>query len=167
MEPTDVLLTIAELAIAFAGFSGIVATLGRRDGGAIFPEDRVRISVLLGASLSTTAFALLPFALWEIAGSPERVWRIVSALYVPYGLAIMLVGERHARRAVAEDRDVLRRVSALPQQLSTYVGFPLVIGLQLVNVFAWGRFTPFLAALLWGLIGCAIGFAGLVRALHR
>ncbi len=51
--------------------------------------------------------------------------------------------------------------------LSMYVGFPLVISLQLVNALAWGRFTPFLVALLWGLVGCAIGFAGLVRALHR
>lgn len=167
MEPTDVLATIAELAVAFAGFSGIVAALGRRDEGVIFPEDRVRISVLVGASLSTTAFALLPLALWDLAGSPARVWSITSALYVPYGLVILFVSERHARRAVAEDRDVLRRVSALPQRFSTYVGFPLVIGLQLVNVFVWGLFTPFLVALLWGLVGCAIGFAGLVRALHR
>jgi hypothetical protein len=167
MEPTDVLATVAELAVAFAGFSGIVAALGRRDEGAIFPEDRVRISVLVGASLSTLAFALLPFALWDVAGSPARVWSIASALYVPYGLAILFVSERDARRAVAEDRDVLRRVSPLPQRFSTYIGFPVVIGLQLANVFTWGSFTPFLVALLWGLVGCAIGFAGLVRALHR
>ena len=167
MEPTDVLATIAELAVAFAGFSGIVAALGRREQGVVFPEDRVRLAVLIGSSLSTTAFALLPFALWEVAGTPERVWAFSSAIYIPYGLTIMLVGERAARRARAEDPEVIRRVSALPLRLSTYVGFPFVIGLQIANLMSWWRFTPFLVALLWGLVGCAVGFAGLVRALHR
>ena len=167
MEPTDVLATIAELAVAFAGFSGIVAALGRREEGAVFPEDRVRLGLLIGASLSTTAFALLPLALWEVVGSADRVWAIASAIYLPYGLAIVLVSERNARRARAEDPDVTRRVSPLPMRFSTYVGFPIVIGLQIANVVSWWRFTPFLVALLWGLVGCAIGFAGLVRALHR
>jgi len=50
MEPTDVLATIAELAVAFAGFSGIVSALGRHEQGAVFPEDRVRLAVLIGSS---------------------------------------------------------------------------------------------------------------------
>ena len=78
MEPTDVLASVAELAVAFAGFSGIVAALGRRDEGAVFPEDRIRLAVLIGASLSTAAFALLPLALWEVVDSPARVWSIAS-----------------------------------------------------------------------------------------
>lgn len=167
MEPTSVLANIAELAVAFAGFSGIVAALGRGGEGAVFPEDRVRLAMLIGSSLSTTAFALLPLALWEVAGPAERVWALASAIYIPYGLAVVLVGERAVRRARAEDPEVLRRVSPLLQRLSTYVGFPVVIGLQVANVVSWWRFTPFLVALLWGLVGCAVGFAGLVRALHR
>lgn len=129
MEPTDVLGTVAEIAVAFAGFSGLVATLGRREQGALFTEDRVRLAVLLGASLSTTAFALLP--------------------------------------ARAEDPEVIERASAAALKFSTYVGFPGVLALQCANVFLGREFTPFLAALLWGLVGCAIGIAGLVRAQYR
>lgn len=167
MEPTDVLATVAELAVAFAGFSGIVAALGPRDEGGLFPEDRVRLRVLIGSSLSTAAFAFLPVLLWEVAGSPATVWAISSAAYLPYGIAIIFVSERDVKRARAEDPELANRVSRLPMLLSTYVVFPLVLALQFANVALWGRFTPFLVALLWGLAGCAIGFAGLVRSLHR
>ena len=167
MEPTAVLATIAELAIAFAGFSGIVSALGRREEGAAFPEDRIRLAVLVAASLSTAGFALLPFLLWEVAAPPERVWALSSALYVPYALTALLVGNRFGRRARDEDPGMDQRVSQLPQRVSTYVGFPLVIGLQIANALTWWRFTPFLVALLWGLVGAAIGFGGLVRAIHR
>jgi hypothetical protein len=166
MDPADALSTVAELAVAFAGFSGIVTALSRREQGSLFPEDRIRIAVLIGASLSTTAFALLPLALWEVAGTPARVWTLSSAAYLPYGLAILFVSERDFRRARVEDPAVVRRVSSFPQRLSTYVGFPLVIALQLANVALWHQFSPFFVALLWGLVGCGIGFAGLVRSLH-
>lgn len=65
------------------------------------------------------------------------------------------------------DPELVRRVSALPMRLSTFVGFPLVLALQAANVAVWWRFTPYLVALLWGLVGCAIGFARLVRSLQR
>lgn len=167
MEPNDVLLTVAELAVAFAGFSGIVAALGPRHEGGLFPEDRVRLRVLIGSSLSTAAFAFLPLLLWEVAASPASVWSISSAVYLPYGLAIMFVGELDLRRARVEDPEFVGRVSPLPMRLSTFVVFPLVLALQVANVALWWRFTPYLVALLWGLAGCAIGFAGLVRSLHR
>jgi len=167
VESADVLSTVAEISVAFAGFSGIVAALGRRDQGSLFPEDRVRISVLLGASLSTIAFALLPFALWEVAGTPSVVWALASAAYAPYGIAIIVVSERHVRQARVEDPTVVDRASPLPHRVSAFLGFPLVIALQLANAVWWHQFTPFLVALLWGLVGCAIGFAGLVRSLHR
>ncbi len=167
MDPADVLQTVAELAVAFAGFSGIVAALGPRSEGGLFPEDRVRLSVLIGASLSTAAFALLPLLLFEPVGVPGTVWKIASAVYLPYGLAVVVVGERQTRRARAEDPELVNRVSRLPMLLSTFVVFPLVLALQVANVALWGRFTPYLVALVWGLAGCAIGFAGLVRSLHR
>ena len=106
-------------------------------------------------------------ALWDVAGSPERVWALSSALYMPYGLAILFISERDVRRARAEDPEVTERASPAAARFSTYFGFPAVLALQGANVILWREFTPFLAALLWGLVGCAIGFAGLVRAQYR
>ena len=42
MEHSDVLLTITEVSVAFAGFSGIVAVFGRRDPGRWPLGDRYR-----------------------------------------------------------------------------------------------------------------------------
>jgi len=167
LDPTDALSTVAELAVAFAGFSGIVAALDRREQGSLFPEDRMRFAALIGASLSTTAFALLPFALLEMFSDASHAWAVSSAVYVPYAVTIIFVLERNLRRARLEDPDLIHRVSSLPLRVSSYVGFPLVIVLQLANVMFWQKFSPFFAALLWGLAGCAIGFLGLVRSLHR
>jgi hypothetical protein len=52
MAPEDILTTTAEIGIALAGFSGIVAVLGRRAEGAWSGADRVRLAMLLETSFA-------------------------------------------------------------------------------------------------------------------
>ena len=73
----ELLLTLAEIAVALAGFAGlIVAISGRRGGSA--DEARLNLQLLknvLGASFMAAGFALLPVALLSMGIESKSAWR--------------------------------------------------------------------------------------------
>ena len=84
MEHGDLLLTLAEVSVAFAGFSGVVAVFGRRDPSSWSFADRYRFLLLVESSLSLLLFCILPFGLSSLHITDESVWRAMSALVVSY-----------------------------------------------------------------------------------
>jgi len=95
------LVVIAEVGIALAGFSSLMAILGSRPAEADVVMDRIRLLASLVASLSTTAFALFPIVLGNFLSDPESVWRGASALslgiILPYRVYSMLDARRSRR----------------------------------------------------------------------
>lgn len=72
MEPSDVFLTTAELAIAVVGFSGVVAAFrakGEARGDELY---RVRLTALLGVASTALVASLLP--LYFLAGAEPVSW---------------------------------------------------------------------------------------------
>ena len=61
MEVEATLAVLAEIAIAIAGFSGIVAALSRRTESEWTALDRIRLGMLLQISLVGALFSLLPW----------------------------------------------------------------------------------------------------------
>ena len=59
MEASEELLTIAELAIGLAGFSGVVVAFNR--GGGLRPTDSFRFIALFCSALSVLVVAFVPF----------------------------------------------------------------------------------------------------------
>ena len=55
----EVLVGIAEIAVALAGFTGVVVVFGSRSEGSWHPGDRLRLGFLLEASVTAGGFALL------------------------------------------------------------------------------------------------------------
>ena len=53
LDYTEVLVGIAEVAIALAGFSGVVVVFGSRSAGRWDPGDRLRLTFLLEADALT------------------------------------------------------------------------------------------------------------------
>jgi hypothetical protein len=88
MQGSDLLQTMAQLAVAFAGVSGIVAAFNRQSDqwGA---ADRMRVRSLIAVSLAAMFFALLPSGLevTELAG--RSIWRMSSAAHARAVLAIV------------------------------------------------------------------------------
>ncbi len=68
MEGSDILQTLAEVAIALTGFTGIVVALRGRAGESVSGFAFVRFRILLVASLAAVASALLPLSAEEPAG---------------------------------------------------------------------------------------------------
>ena len=89
MLDSETLRTMAELGIALAGFSGIVAVLGRRLQGEWSSLDRARLLGLLIPSFGVVFFSLLPEVI-QGARAPGLWLRIAHALLAAYQVGGML-----------------------------------------------------------------------------
>lgn len=80
MQGDDVLLTIAQVAITFAGFSSVVVVFGQRAVGRWSEEDSVRFAFLIVSSLVVVFLAFLPIFLRFLHFSDAETWGISSAI---------------------------------------------------------------------------------------
>jgi hypothetical protein len=80
-EPaTDLLLAIAQLAVALAGFSGLIAAIRTAAPDGWYPRDIWSLSWMFGASIGALVLSLLPLWLNLFGWSDETVYRISSAV---------------------------------------------------------------------------------------
>jgi hypothetical protein len=92
MQGEAVLETIAEVSVALAGFTGVVAAFGQRGGERWSVTNVFRFTAMLGASFSALFYALFPFLLHHLGFSEITIWRLGSAA-VALEL-VLLVGGR-------------------------------------------------------------------------
>ena len=85
MSTLDSLLTLAEIAVAFAGFSSVVVLFSRRDEDGWRGFDQTRFRVMLLASLFAAFFAVLPLPLKELGVSHSVIWAACGGARVQAG----------------------------------------------------------------------------------
>lgn len=85
MSTSDALLTVAEIAIALAGFSAVVAAFVRE--GELSRDDRVSFAWLFTTAFVAALLAFVPTLLAE--ASVEEIWRSSSRVMVLAWLASM------------------------------------------------------------------------------
>ena len=78
MDETDILLTVAEIGVALAGFASLAAILGRRYKHTDPLVNAIRLRGLLDAGLSTMLLALIGVLMVKIGGPSDWVWRGAS-----------------------------------------------------------------------------------------
>lgn len=160
LDHSETLIGIAELAIALAGFTGVVVAFRSRDSGGWHPGDRLRLVFLLEASLTAAGFALLTLVLFHALPYPESVAISIAsllwALFMPWSL---YTSSRKIRVNRQEHEDIDQFANRI-----VFVIFTALVILQLVNVALWQAFAPLLAALCFNLAGAAMQFARLVRS---
>ena len=149
MEHHEILHTLAEVATAFAGFTGIVVVLGRRSFGEWRSHEKTIVSVLLASSLGVVLFAFMPDLGSAAQISPSTTWRVSAFLFASYHLVVILASIIAIRRALARGETV-----PIPKPLLLPVftaGFS-VIAAQYVTAMgllgAW-LFFFYLLGLLW------------------
>jgi hypothetical protein len=159
----SVFTSIIEVGIATAGFSGIVAALGRRSQGEWVVGDIGRISILLQASFSVILFSFLALTLVGAGISESAVWRISSASYTAYLAISVPVRVRQARKA--SDADPSIRLGSF--LFVSVVGGVLIGGLQSYNVLVLHAGWQFVIAVLGELAQTFAMFARLLRGLWQ
>lgn len=103
MYDSDVLLTIAEVAVAFAGFASLVSILGQQDSLDPPLVLGLRMRAMLLTSLLVVGFSLVPIVLHEYGLGAHAVWVFASLglLAASLGYASWLLG---AFRAIGRAR---------------------------------------------------------------
>ena len=145
MEGADLLQTIAEVSVAFAGFAAIVIAVRHRGARGLAPEEAIHLQLMLGPSLATVAFSLIPLWLFHIGVSPDGIWGISSG-----GMALYLsiVTPLDARRGSRMMRKGL--LERTPAAVVAVLGVTALVS-QAANAtgLIWGRtFGGLLAGLL-------------------
>ena len=158
MQHSDILLTISEIAVTFAGFAGIVILFLRRDAGTWVAADVSRFSTMIAFALGALVFSLLPFLFLSAQMSETTTWRVCSALLALF-LALMHVNP--IRAIIRSDRGEFN-----PFLVAIVVGGSAVFFLMLLSnalgfVFRRG-FTGYFAGLFWLVLAASILFARLV-----
>jgi len=159
---SDVLTILAEVFVAFAGFTGIVATLGQRSEGKWRPVDVIRFRALLEASLAGLVLCVLPFGFHHFAVSEAITWGLGSALSAVYIVSFLFrIIRNQVNLRTNEDPDFVPGVRLVLLTLAVPV-----VATQLLNVIGAGpqhTFSGFLVGLIFVLIACCAMFVLLLR----
>ena len=157
MEHRDTLLTLAEIAVALAGFTGLVGVLGGRAQGANRAISWFRLRAMLEVSLRNAAFAVLPIPFLGLVSSETVVWRVASGAYFVAVVAYILLrrrGESATTSGLALSRPFL-------------VLLPISLLACLANVLGLGgsnAFSLYLLSLVLGLVTAGMLFLSVAGA---
>ena len=80
LSPPDILLTISEIAVAFAGFASLSTIVGRQLSGEGLVVASSRLAILLISSLTTVLLSFAPLVLMTFSLANELIWQI-SAIF--------------------------------------------------------------------------------------
>jgi len=159
MNIVELLIGLAEIAIALAGFTGVVVAFGSRSEGSWHPGDRLRLVFLLEASLTAAGFSLLALLAHAAIDDPQRGWALMSGLWAAY--MTWSLWASHTR--IQDNSDAHGDIDKIANRLiGTLFGALVVV--QVVNAAWWQVFPPFLAAVMLNLAGAAMQFARLIRS---
>ncbi len=147
MFASDLLLVGAEVSVAFAGFSGIIATFQFRDETRIKRGDIVALSMIVQLSLLGALFSVFPFLLSIFGLEDATVWTISSVFGAIAAAGCMYSVDRGMRNAVRKKS--LRFLFGTMQGI-TFL-FILAMTLNAVDVVFHREPGPFIAVLVWAL----------------
>ena len=147
MITSDLLLVGAEVSVAFAGFSGIIATFQFRDATMIKRGDIVALTMIVQFSLLCAFFSVFPVLLLIFGIEGTTVWSISSALGAIAIASCMYGVDRGMRKAVRKKS--IRILFGAMQGVAALVFLSMV--LNTINVGFHREPGPFIAGIVWGL----------------
>lgn len=91
LENTDTLLSLAEIAAAFAGFAALVSVLRGAGGDAMDAvHDLLRLRLVISSSVAGVAAALIPVGLAGYGMDFDLIWRLAAVLFLVFDDGIIL-----------------------------------------------------------------------------
>lgn len=159
MQPGDALTTAAQVAVALAGFAGVVVAFRSEAVHQWQPLDKLRLWLLLTNSILPLGYCLFAIQLLVIQPEPAAVWRICSGVALVCDLAFAFTtsrGGRELKRAAFEDAGSTRFIL-----LWFGVFGAIALVLQLVNL-RLNSFWPFFTTIFIHLLAGAFQFTRMI-----
>jgi hypothetical protein len=161
MDEAGTLQIFAEVAVALAGFTGVVAAFSRRGDAGWTPFAYFRFRVTLEAALAALLLALTPLTLHALGLPPLVLWSMSSGLFLGVVVVQMPLDAHPAREpSLLGDPDLSPAFGVMASVLLLTAA-----GIQLVNVLGVGverGAGPFVAGLLALIAVCVMMFTRLL-----
>jgi hypothetical protein len=159
----DALETIAEVATAFAGFTGLITFFQRRDRDSWRAVDRTRFWFMIELSLGVLFLSFVPRLLSAFSGDGAVPWRFacgVVALSTAVQAASM--GVRVVRLTEAERGPRTR--FTVPLVSTGFLASTTFLALSVLGIGVAPGLGPYLVGLLWLLAAATYQFIRIVAA---
>jgi hypothetical protein len=88
LEEIDILLTVAEIGVALAGFASLAAILGHEDKNTDPLVNAIRLRALLDAGLSAMLLALIGVLMVTVTGPGDLAWQAAAGVGVIFMVTI-------------------------------------------------------------------------------
>jgi hypothetical protein len=158
LDQTDVLLTLGEISVTFAGFAGVIILFLRRDAGRWVAADVTRFATMLACSLGALVFSLLPLPFISAAVPEPTAWGTCSVVLAAFLASIAGIG--------VWGNIFFGRGTFNPYLTTLVVGGSFaaaaVLLLNVIGVGFYRGFTGYLIGLIWVVVMAATFFARLV-----
>lgn len=157
MIANELLVTLAQLALGLAGFTGIGVLFTHRPGE-LTPLEKYRLGLLFSSSFGAMFLALLPLWLHLVDLEASALWRIASAVMFGFAVGGVALFLRPTRRFLREAPEIFNHwLLAAITAGHVFNGF-----LQLLNalgLFDAGSPAVYTSGLLWMLAHSSLQFA--------
>jgi len=159
VDQSELLLTLAQIGMAFAGFAGLVSLLGRPDPRASTRLNEIRFRSMVELALTLAAFALLPFVPAEF-GLPAAVsWRLSSSGYAVASAAFLGSSVVRNRRSMGRVLIAGRVTASL---MLACAGLALALCLNAAGAFGGRESGVYCGALFFHFLGASFFFIRLL-----
>ena len=163
MEPSEALGIAAQIAVALAGFAGVVVVFRREAVHEWSGMDKLRLRLLLANSILPLGLSMLGLLFLTIEPMPPGIWRWCSG--------ITLVATLWFVTAVPKIYRHLNLQSVQRQRDTRFIYYVFgVFGvtamlLQIFNIALLGAFWPFFAGIVYQLVAAMAQFARMILLL--
>src|SRR5262245_14303666 len=163
MEPSEALGIAAQVAVALAGFAGVVVVFRREAVHEWSGIDKLRLRLLLANSILPLGLSMLGLVLLTIKPAPPGIWKWSSGILLVATVSYVIPITGAFRRV--DFRNVQRQsVTRFIFAVFGIFGMAVVV-LQLCNIALLGAFWPFFAAIVYQLVTAMAQFARMILLL--
>lgn len=163
MEPGEALGIAAQIAVALAGFAGVVVVFRRESVHEWSGLDKLRLRFLLINSIVPLALCMIGLLVLTVKPAPPEIWRWCSGMaFVAFSIFLVTNGKSFRRlnlRAVQSDRG-----SHFMMFFFGALGMAAML-LQAYNVTLLGAFWPFFTAIVYQILTATAQFARMILLL--
>jgi hypothetical protein len=163
MESGEALGIAAQIAVALAGFAGVVVVFRRESVHEWSAVDKLRLRLLLGNSILPLSLCMMGMLLLTIKPMPPGIWRWSSGIAFVVSLLFAIIMTQNFRRL---DVRQVQRERATPFVFYLVGMFGIAANvLQLYNAAFVGAFWPFFTVIVFQVITALVQFARMVLLL--
>src|SRR5256885_7996371 len=161
MEPSEALGIAAQIAVALAGFAGVVVVFRRESVHEWSPLDKFRLRLLLMNSVLPLALCMLGLLFLTIKPLPADIWKWCSVFAFVVLVLFAVTSMTIFRRLHLRQLQSYGRATHFVFNLFGILGTAVIL-LQLYNAAILGAFWPFFTGIVFQLTAAMFQFMRII-----